>query len=367
MSNKLTDNLPHPSQMSDEDKQALYADLEREEALGDPDPTDPTESEDPADAELAALDDFDGAPGATGAAGADEGTGQDGGAAAGATGPDAAAATEAPGATGATGATGAAEPPPAGDPRVPKARLDEVIAQRDAAREETAAARAELERVRAEQAAAAAKAGAPRDFDAEAAAIEAKYDAGDIDLHEYNRAQRALAADQSAAAAAAAVASERTRTLEEKVATGWDAEYNAFAAAHADFVGTPKNLEVLQQAITAVEAKYKMLGDPLDDSTLMEEASAIAFRKVGYTPPAPPADPGTPQRGGQPTTPRQQRQAAALAAAGRAANGTPPANVGRGERSTSGKPDLAAVKPGEFSKNYSRTEQEQLLGGPNAL
>lgn len=359
----------HPSKLTDEARAKLAADLEAEESHGDPDDDveldddgNPIEKDDPADDELDALTEKEAAAGAAGAGAAGAGAT---GAPAAAADPAAAGATGAvAGATGPTGATGSAEPTAADAARVPKARLDEVIAQRDKAREDAAAARDELARQQA-AAAAAAAANQTRDFDAEAKAIEDKYDAGDIDQHEYNRAMRKIGAEQAADAAAQATIRAQAQVLEQKVAQGWDAEYAAFASEHAEFHKLDGAVAAMQAAVKGVEAKYAAMGEPApDDATLIEEASAIAFRKVGYTPPAPVVQREEPRPG---ETLKQRRQREAAQAATAAAAGTPPTPVGRGNRNDTGKVDYRSIKPGTLSKNLSKDQLEAELGGPGSL
>lgn len=327
-------NERHPSSMSDEEKAELRKsdpsafDEEPAAAAGNGD-------DDKGDAAAAGGDD---------AGEAGEGQGEDGGAAGG--GNESAEADDT--AAGEASGADAAGKPAAGEPgkaAIPKARLDEVIRQRNAAESVVKQQQEELAQLR--QSIAENK--PPKDFDAEFDALDKKYDAGEIDESEYNKQTRALTREEGRYVARAEALRSRQETVQELTNNSWDADVKAWSAQNPGFL--EKHAEVFQKALNATAQLY---GTDLSNSDMLEKASKMAFELTDYKPPAgSAADAGT-----KPGASRRVQNAERAAAAS-AAPAIPTGGVGgRGRESSV---DLSHIKPGEFSK-LPKAEQEKLLG-----
>jgi hypothetical protein len=336
----MTENNPrHPSSMSAEDLQALRA-------------ADPAAFDEEADAS-SGTDSDDAA-----ADGADDDRADAGDAAADGAADDGAGADQDATADAADAADTAAPTAKDGRPdKVPVARLNEVIGQRNAAEELARQQAAELAELRARLASAAP----PKDFDAEYAALLARYESNDIDSIEYEREKLKLLREETQHVAKVNALQAQQEGLESAVNRSWDDEARLFTSQHPEFFASAENHELFQRAVNAMA----LLHGDISNAALLAKAGESAFPMAGYTPPTASsgggADANAAATQGQDAAAARRAQNAQRAADASAA---PPAiaggtgNRGGPERGV----DLTTIKPGTFSKNLSRAEQEKLLG-----
>ena len=316
-----------------------------------------------------------GATGATGAEGATAGegaTGASGAAAAeGATG--ATGATAAEGATGASGATGTDDAAGASGPTgatgatagatgmVPKSRLDKVIEQRNTAEALARDQARELAALRDR----IAGAKPPKDFNAEFEKILADSNKGLIDDDERERQLRALNREEAAWIADQRSLESQRVSKEQAVQRSWAETVNQWSGENPGFLANKENAEVFQRALDSVVAFH---GTDITNEFLLEEASKLAFAKTNYQPPvkegaAAGATGADVAAGATAAAAGNARRAQNAARAATAAGAPPPITGGTGNRLAAERtPDLANVKPGNFSKQFSKAEQEKLLG-----
>lgn len=147
-------------------------------------------------------------------------------------------------------AAAAAQAKAEADAAAAAAPVDPVVA---AVAENTAATRALAEQIAADRAAAASASKStpdaddvtPRDFDAELAALEQKYDDGDIDHAEYRKAERALIREQTQAETLAAVAKQNEAAAEAARKAHEAAQEVAWNEANATFFADPGNAALI--------------------------------------------------------------------------------------------------------------------------
>lgn len=311
------------------------------------------------------------ADGATGASGATAAEGAAGATAAeGATGASGAtAADDTAGATGAAGATAAAAGA-TGTGMVPKARLDKVIEQRNTAEALARDQARELAALRDR----IAGAKPPKDFNADFEKILADSNKGLIDDDERDRQLRALNREEAAWIADQRTLESQRISAEQAVQRSWTETVNDWSKenpgffANSDKTVNKENAEVFQRALDSVVAFH---GTDITNEFLLAEASKMAFAKTGYVPPVKEgavgatgadADAGgaTGATGAKAAEARRAQNATRAAIAA----GQPPQMAGgTGNRLAAEKtPDVSKMKPGTFSKQFSKAEQEKMLG-----
>ncbi len=275
---------------------------------------------------------------------------------------------EVPGDDGAAGADDAAGDAEAGEPKkpeaaadtpadkgkegnspdmIPKPRFDEVNNRLK-----------DLEKWRTTVTAAAPP--AARDFDSEAAALEKKYDDGDIDIADFMREQRKLGVEQAKHEALVTVHQSQVASAMQAAQASWDTQINAWKSQHADFLANPLRAGAVSQLIDTLGA------DPnISDADLIQKVEDAAFEAFNWKPADGGASAAPKPTEIQANDPHAGRRAANSAAAA-AASSTPPnlaaGGVGTGNRGgPQGTPDVTTMKPGTFSK-LSKADQEKLLG-----
>lgn len=257
----------------------------------------------------------------------------------------------------------------AAPPMVPKSQLTGVVKERNEFKELSKRQAAELEELRKRM----GDHKAPRDFDAEFSGIQDKYDkalqdydAGEISIDELRAAEkdknsglRKLNQDEARFISQQESLKTAHETQTANANRTWAEDVSAWSDKNPGFLAEEGNKEVFQRALKAVVA-YR--GADITNEQLLAEAAEMAFRDTGYAPPA-----GSEAPKGE----AQQRIAARRDQNGKAAAAaaaTPPANrAGTGTRARGAEPDLAGMKPGKFSQQFTRAQQEEILGGPGAL
>lgn len=199
-----------------------------------------------------------------------------------------------------------------------------------------------------------------RDFEAEALALEKKYDDGDIDISEFMREQRKLGVEQAKHEALVTVHQAQVASAMQAAQASWDTQINAWKSQHADFLANPLRAGAVSQLIDTLGADPNI--SDADLIRMVEDAAFEAFnwKQAGNTdePAAKEVPQGKDLHAGR---------RAANAAASAAASSTPPnlaaGGVGTGNRGgPQGTPDVSTMKPGTFSKTLSKADQEKLLG-----
>lgn len=338
----------HPSGMSQEDLKTLR---ESDPSAFDDDA--PAGAEDEGGGESGAASEAGDTAGEAAPAAAEAAPGAEGAAeaAAAAAGDAAGTASDAGAAAGASSDGGDKRPPA----MVPRARLNEVIEQRDAAREIAEQNSRELAELRARLEATKA----PKDFDVEFTALQAKYDAGEIEDGEFQREQTKLLREEAKHAATVAALETQAESLKQATERSWADEVKVWSDANPGFFAIEDAGNIFQRAINAAAALH---GADISNADLLHHASRMAFELTGYEPPAGAAAAAS---SGADAAATRRAQNAARAAEGSTA--PPPIAGGVGGR---GGPerniDVAQMKPGTFSK-LSKDEQERQLGGPGAL
>jgi hypothetical protein len=228
---------------------------------------------------------------------------------------------------------------------IPKARFDEVIAERNADREARLAAERRLAEIEAAQAKASA-----RDYAGEIAALEQKYEDGDVDFVQYQKDRDALVTAQAQEAALAAHNERMQKQAEQDRQAAWESAQTRFFGDHKEYIDDEDG--TLMGALSAAVTKIAQSG-----VTDYNEMLRLAHDKVAakFSPKADDPAPAMPDAGAT-------RRADAARAAGAASNTPPPVSGGVGGRGTpSNVIDLNHLKPGKFS-DLPKDQQEALLG-----
>jgi hypothetical protein len=256
---------------------------------------------------------------------------------------------------------------------VPRARVDELTAQRNKEREAREAAererdelkRAAEERERAEREAAEAKAKEVHDYDADRDALEAKYDANEIEKDEYRREMRKIdkADREQTLRLAEEAAVERIRKENQKAQEQTENEVLAQAKADAekareDFLAKPENKAYTTDVnrMAALNAQREIIwvernGD-IGWGELLDEAKKRVEEAFGASKPSE----ETPAQ----KTARERRGAQAVAtAAASAVPGRPDGGVGA--RATAEPEDGNDMTTEEWAR-LPKAERDKRLG-----
>lgn len=232
---------------------------------------------------------------------------------------------------------------------VPQPRVDELAAERNREREGRLAAERRIAELEAAQTAANTK-----DFDAEIAALDQKYDDGDIAFADFQKARDGLVADKVRAEVLADVAEKDAKKKQQDIDNQYaDASTRFFAAEdNKALVGTRLRdvafADAVQQVFEAGTAKTY--------DEVFAQAADIVRRDF---PAAAKAD----EKQEEKPNPQAPRNAADAAAASRASNTPPSINGGVGNRAgVTAVVDLKQIKQGSFSKQFTKEQQEQMLG-----
>lgn len=178
-----------------------------------------------------------------------------------------------------TGAEPAQAPPaPAATPAPAPAEEDTATSElREAAHALTAAAQAMQQAQAAQQQPAAAQepAPAPRDFEAELAALEAKYDDGEIEMKEFLRSRDAVREAQMEAKLDARRAAEHAQQLEQS----WAQAYMGFFQGPEAEVNARLASGVLKTGFDAIAVELVAQGKSFNEA--LTEARRQVFEQVG--------------------------------------------------------------------------------------
>lgn len=192
-----------------------------------------------------------------------------------------------------------------------------------------------------------------RDFEEERQALRGKYDTGELDDEEYEAQREALLLEQAETRALARLKAqaqaEAERTAQAQAATvaeDWTSKINAWVEANQDFCSNAVRLNAVQGLIQSIGA------DPnLSNEDLLKRVEKEAFEAFNWS-----------SKGAD--KPHAARNANDAAAAARASAAPPSLSGGMGVGNRGGGEsgiDVAALKPGQFSK-LPKAEQERLLG-----
>lgn len=238
------------------------------------------------------------------------------------------------------------------DSAPPRERFNEVIDQRNAAEAVVLTQAAELAALR--ERVATMQAQPPKDFEAEYVQAKTDYDEGKLDEDEYEKARRTIQREEFGHISKVASLQDRQETLEVAAAHDWDAQVAAFRTDNPGFLEGDGNADVFNRALQSVAAFH---GVEISNEQLLAEAGEMAFKRTGYLPPVKAGTAAPSQRPGDARRSQNAQRSADASA-------TPPLITGGvGERGGPARNlDLGHVKPGNFSKNLSKTEQEALLG-----
>lgn len=213
---------------------------------------------------------------------------------------------------------------------------------------------AELERQELERQAAASKA-ASRDYDAELAELDEKYDNGDIeDFKTFQKQREQIVADRASEAAVAAHVERTVKEAAERAKQTWAASVDAFLAdeVNASF----RDDQILATALSAA-IQVEVANGVTDHQTILANASKAVNERFGIKDP----DAGTP--GDKVKADRQRRQAEATAT-GAAAAPSPTSGGGAGMRSQRGKGELSESTASNDWQNMSQAQRDEALGKP---
>lgn len=203
---------------------------------------------------------------------------------------------------------------------------------------------------------------AAREFDSESAALEKRYDDGEIDITEFMREQRKLAVEQAKHEALVTVHQAQVASAMQAAQASWDTQINVWKGQHADFLANPLRAGAVSQLIDTLGA------DPnISDADLIRMVEEAAFEAFNWKPAGNTAEPATTEDVQPQGKDLHAGRRAASAAASAAASSAPPnlaaGGVGTGNRGgPQGAPDVSTMKPGTFSKTLSKADQEKLLG-----
>ncbi|MGC1549386.1 MAG: hypothetical protein WA777_12725, partial [Rhodanobacter sp.] len=127
-----------------------------------------------------------------------------------------------------------------------------------------------------------AKPEAPKDFDAEYAALQTRYDAGDLDGDQLQQAQRALSREEGAFTARVTLWEERQNFAVQQAAADFNATALSWEGQNKDFMSNSLRRNAMQQAVLTID---KETGGTLSPTDLFARAQKDAFDAFGYTPP----------------------------------------------------------------------------------
>ena len=278
-------------------------------------------------------------------------------------------AEDGPGDAGAATATGKA---PRRDDRVPKSRLDEVIAERNAERdarrqesEERGALKARLDLL--EQARAGtppptpAAASTERDIQAEIDALEDQYDSGDLEIEEYRKAHRTLNKELQSQLVDRAVSRATKKVEDDLAASALQGNQQKFESALAGFLADPTNKVFQDSAIhaaalnTAMEELAKETGYNITHADLFARGKEKVLIAFGQSPAPVPAGETEKQRV------ERERRNASIAQNGLAATIPGRPAGGLGARGTQTDIDPGRVSTAEWAK-LPQAERDRQLG-----
>jgi len=245
------------------------------------------------------------------------------------------------------------------DQQVPRSQLNGVVRERNEYKELSRRQAAELEQLRQRM----GEHKAPRDFEGEFNKILADYDAGQIDDREKDVALRKLNQEEARFISQQESLKSQHETKTEDANLTWKADMTAFADRNPGFLSNDENVETFQRALAAVVA-YR--GGNISNDQLISEAAEMAFRDTGYTPPTSANGAGKQNAAAQKRIEDRRRENAQATAA---AADTPPRNAGGTGTRAAAAPaaDLSTMKAGNFSKQFTRAQQEEMLGGSGSL
>lgn len=209
--------------------------------------------------------------------------------------PDAAAATEAAG-TGTEGA-GAGAPSDAATTAVTDgapvaADANDAAATPPASSAAAPAAATTAEAPQAQPAAAAPpvpqRPAPPKNFDEEFAAIQKRYDDGELDSAEFQSASRSLSKEEAAYQTRVTLWEENQAAAQQSAQASFATAAVAWEQANKDFMSNPLRAEAMNRAIAVID---QQTGGTLSPQALLEQAAKVAFEAFGYqvTQAAPPA------------------------------------------------------------------------------
>lgn len=125
---------------------------------------------------------------------------------------------------------------------------------------------------------------APKDFEAEFAALQKKYDDGEIDSADFQTAQRTLSREEGAFTARVTIWEDRQQTAQAVAAQDFNAAAAAWEKEHSAFMQNPIRRDAMQRALADVDAST---GGKLAPAELIKRAGDVAFEAFGYVPPTP--------------------------------------------------------------------------------
>lgn len=128
----------------------------------------------------------------------------------------------------------------------------------------------------------------PRDFDADVAENERKFNDGEIDGDEYQKTLRALTKEEGQFAARLEIYNDRLQSAERLAVTQFNEAALAWEKTHADFMENPLRRQQMQLAVNTIAQEQPNLSP----DGLFAEAARVVFEAFGYTPPAAAVDAG---------------------------------------------------------------------------
>lgn len=227
---------------------------------------------------------------------------------------------------------------------IPKPRFDEATGK---LKDELRAKTEEVEALRAKLP--TTPAAEERDFAAEAEALTAQYDSGEIDDDEYRTQLRAVEREAGRAEGRAAREQEFAAQQREQAAASWQASIKAWEAQHQEFLANGFRRNIVK---TLLDEYGKDAS--LSDAELLAKVEAEAFEAANWIKdndaPAKPPAPATPAANMH--ADRDARDARAIARASTA----PPAPGGAGNRGN--RPGLPASLVGVKGRDYDSLPKE---------
>lgn len=120
---------------------------------------------------------------------------------------------------------------------------------------------------------------APKDFDAEFASLQKRYDDGDLTTEEYVSSTRQLSTEQASFIAAKAVHDAKVAEVQAIAGQQWNEVAAAWEARNAEFLSNPLRRAAMQQAIAAED---QATGGTLSPADLFARAQKTAFDAFGW-------------------------------------------------------------------------------------
>lgn len=195
---------------------------------------------------------------------------------------------------------------------------------------------------------------APKDFAAEKKALREKWDAGEMETEAYQEQRDAITLEQARFESALTFAQLQQKSALEQAQQSWSERVTTWEKEHEDFLSNPLRRKAVNDLMDEFDR------DPnnrLSDDDLLRRVQETAFEAFNWTPKVPHEK--LPQEAGNA---QLQRQVAAARAASAASSVPPPMTTGAGSASEAGKIKLDELVENPSKLSGHRSAIDAILG-----